>query len=380
MSNNRRDKKSTVNSLKKIAGQLNTEGVPKILKIESLVDHPDNDYVFGMEESDIKNMAEGIKQNGFRGAIEVWDLKNGKYMIYSGHVRKEGVVYNGGDEIRSFVYDYPDSETVRRRLFLGANIYGRNKLDINDPIHTARQVAYHRETLKKEGINKDLRSILAGEFGVSESNIQRYESILNLTPEIQEKTETGELPITVAAAMGSMDEETQEETVKGIEGLVQKFGKDAITRNDMTQIIKEVKKTGDVEGAVEKTAIKIKEKNTQDDENEVIIEEELKEETVSPFPMVETAVINNDDELPKKEQWNPSIEDDEEIMYDDFLDEEENIVEEENNNDKIMIEASEKMMNALAANYQYTDTKKVLRELENTKILIEKEISRLHKQ
>ena len=356
MGNNRREKRGTMNSLKQIAGQLNTEGIPKMISLENLIEHPDNDYVFGMEEDDINNMAEGIKQNGFRGAIEVWDLKNGKYMIYSGHVRTEGVKRNGGTEIRCFVYEYPENEAERRRLFLGANIYGRNKLDINDPIHTARQIAYHRETLKMEGIEKDLRSVLATEFGISGSNIQRYESILNLTPEIQKMTEDGTLPITVAAAMGSMDEKMQEETVKAIEELKEELGEEAVTRNDMTAIVSEVKKTGDVEGAVNK----IKEKATQ------TVEET---ESVVPTPM-------------KTEAWQPEIEEDDDILYD--YDEEEEDIEKTDEKDvycdKIMMEVSEKMVNALTANYQYADTGRVLEELEHMKDLIEKEILRLHEQ
>lgn len=372
-SNNRREKKSTAMNLKKIAGQLNTEGVPKILKIDSLIDHPDNDYVFGVKEIDIVNMAMGIKQNGFRGAIEVWDLGDGTYMIYSGHVRKEGVKYNGGDEIRAFVYEYPESEAQRRRLFLGANIYGRNKLDVNDPVHMARQIAYHRETLKMEGVDKDLRSILASEFGISGSNIQRYEAILNLTPEIQEKTESGELPITIAAAIGGIkDEETQEETVKAIEEFKEEHGE--VTRDTMKNFVSEVKKTGDVKKAAER----LYQRSTPDDEaveaDEITTENDREAEPKeTPLPTVKTTT----------EQWKPEIEeDDNEIIYeDDFIDDtEENTVPEEPDNDKIVIEASEKMMDVLTANYEYANIEKVLKELEDVKTLIEEEIARLHKQ
>ena len=74
--------------------------------------------------------------------------------------------------------------------------------------------------------------------------------------------------------------------------------------------------------------------------------------------------------------------DDDEIIY-DYDDEEEEIEktdEKEVYCDKIMMEVSEKMVNALKANYQYADRDKVLEELEYMKDLIEKEISRLHEQ
>ena len=53
-----------------------------MLDSSSLVEHPDNEYLFGMEG--IERLAEGMRKVGFRGAIEVWDMKDGSFLIYSG--------------------------------------------------------------------------------------------------------------------------------------------------------------------------------------------------------------------------------------------------------------------------------------------------------
>ena len=69
-------------ALKNLVNQKATMNDTEMLQISHLVEYPDNEYVFGMEG--IERLANAIKANGFKGAIEVWDMGDGEYMIYSG--------------------------------------------------------------------------------------------------------------------------------------------------------------------------------------------------------------------------------------------------------------------------------------------------------
>lgn len=256
--------------------------ISQMIEIEKLIPHPDNEYLFGMNENDIDNMIEGIKKNGFKGAIEAWDLKDGTYMIYSGHIRTEAFKRMGKTEINAFIDPLPEKETVRRRLLLGANIYGRNKLNDADPVHMARQIAYMRETLKLEGLKNDYRTELAKEFNTSGSNIQRYEAIIRLNEDIQEKVNQAKIPLTVGASVSAMNEEMQDKTIKAIEKLKEDVGENVITRNVMQNIVSEIKKNGEVEEVIEnhKNALVLLKKEDDDNTSLTIECVELEQENL----------------------------------------------------------------------------------------------------
>ena len=65
-------------ALKNLVNQKATMDDTKMLQISHLKEYPDNEYVFGMEG--IERLANGIESNGFKGAIEVWDMGNGEYI------------------------------------------------------------------------------------------------------------------------------------------------------------------------------------------------------------------------------------------------------------------------------------------------------------
>lgn len=156
-----------------------------MIEMEKLLDNPDNEYLFGMKEEDIEYAAHGILENGFKGAIEVYDRKDGMYEIYSGHIRKYAGLRNGMKEIPCLVYPMPETEAEKRRNLLGANLFGRNKLDSSNPILVARQIQYHEETLRLEEFKGDMRAELAKEFGISGSQIYKYQALLGLIEPLQ---------------------------------------------------------------------------------------------------------------------------------------------------------------------------------------------------
>lgn len=200
-------------TLKRIANKQCTMDDTRILDTSSLKEHPDNEYLFGMEGID--RLAEGMKKVGFKGAIEVWDLKDGTYLIYSGARRNRANTLLGNATIKAFVYPYPETETERRRELLGANIYGRNAVQRDNAIYTARQISYLRETIRMERENgtyegEKTREELAKEFGTSPSNIYKYESLLKLNSRAQEAVASGELQLAQGSSMSVLADNYQD--------------------------------------------------------------------------------------------------------------------------------------------------------------------------
>ena len=70
-----------------------------MLDSSCLTEHPDNEYLFGMEG--IERLAEGMRKVGFKGAIEVWDMKDGTYQIYSGARRNRANTLLGNSRIKA---------------------------------------------------------------------------------------------------------------------------------------------------------------------------------------------------------------------------------------------------------------------------------------
>ena len=267
----------------------NTKVIVK-LPIDKLVDHPDNEYLFGMKQEDIDHMAEGIAQNGFKDPIEVYDNQDGTYLIYSGHIRKYGAIKSGMTEIDAIVYDKPEENVIRREL-LGANLFGRNRIDNSDPILVARQLEYHTETLHIEGFLGNRRKQVAKEFGFkSDANVHKYVALLSLIPELQKKVSERLISYSGISTAAQMTEEQQEQLNELLE---QKLDNDTVTRSELEDIIKKIRTGGsgeNIDGQFDETDYpeilpeEEKEDNHTDKDNlpEVPSVERITEETSEP--------------------------------------------------------------------------------------------------
>lgn len=234
-------------ALKNLVNQKATMDDTKMLQISHLKEYPDNEYVFGMEG--IERLANGIESNGFKGAIEVWDMGDGEYMIYSGARRTRAFQMLGHETIKAFVYPYPESETLRRRLFLGANIYGRDAIKKGDAIHTARQIDYLRKTIemeREEGTydGQKTREELAKEFGTKPSTIYKYESLLKLGERAQKAVVDGILQIAQGSSMSVLDEDKQSLILDAMELMKER---NIVSRRDEVQELIDVVKDHDGE-------------------------------------------------------------------------------------------------------------------------------------
>ncbi len=255
-------------ALESIARRMEDGEKEIIMKLDpELIDeHPDNEYLFGMPQEGIESLKKAMKKPDGTvvcdAPVLVWDTENGRYMAYSGHLRKRAFMEAGGKKIPAIVRKMPD-EAMQRRMLLGANIYGRNVNPVNskDPIHTARQINYMKATLVMEGYKGSMREQLAAEFQTSGSTIQRYESFFKLPEDVQEKVQNGEIPDTVAQAMGNMERGQVARTVEALERLKEEEGGVYFTRDNALKIVSEAKKEGDIKGVVDSMIYDTKEES-----------------------------------------------------------------------------------------------------------------------
>lgn len=261
-------------ALESIAKRIEDGEKEVITKIDPVLidEHPDNAYLFGMPEEGIESLKRAmIKADGTVACdapILVWDTGDGRYLAYSGHLRRRAFMEARGNKIPVVIRKLPD-EATQRRMLLGANIYGRNINPVNsrDPIHTARQIHYMKVTLAMEGFRGNMREQLAMEFHTSGSTIQRYESFYKLPDHVQEKVQSGELPDTVAQAMGSMETEQIGRAMDALEQLKKTENGAYFTRDNALKVISEAKKEGDVDHVVQD--IICENFNSPDDKKEI---------------------------------------------------------------------------------------------------------------
>lgn len=187
-------------------------GMVELIDVGLIDEHPDNEYLFGMPEEGIESLREAMTDSSGGVACDapvlVWDTGNGRYMVYSGHIRRRAFIVAGGKMIPAIVHRLPEKEAQRRRAVLGANLYGRNINSVNakNSFYVARQIDYMKETLKMEGFKGDMRAELAKEFQTSRSTIQHYHIISGLPRCVKERLADGRLLYSVARNFGRLDE------------------------------------------------------------------------------------------------------------------------------------------------------------------------------
>lgn len=211
----------------------------EVLRIELPLDvidpNPDNSEIFNME--DIDALADSIKRNGFRGAIEVFQKKDGRYEILAGHRRYVAAQKAGLSRIPCLIYMQPKDEIEKRSLLIDSNIYNREFT----PLDKARALNYQRETFRMEqekNPNLTIWDSMMKHFGMSRGSISTYLSIVELIPELQEMYAEQILPVYIAPTLASKAEDIQKKLWEGFKKLVaaQKPDADGKKRLSVAQI------------------------------------------------------------------------------------------------------------------------------------------------
>ncbi len=194
----------------------------RMISVYDMIPNPENHY--GIRE--IEKLAAQIKTTCNVEQLTVKPMPDGKYMIISGHRRREAVVqlleegFKGvGPEISCKVVTFSaigdkSAEEVEKQYLITANKGQRSYSTIDEQlweIDTLRPIVKkdYDADLKAGIISGPFRQYFAIYLGTSSSALQRLESLRNLTPRIRKDIDEGIITATAAAELAGLDQEKQ---------------------------------------------------------------------------------------------------------------------------------------------------------------------------
>ncbi len=168
--------------------------------------NPENTSIFNM--GDIESLAKRIEEEGFTSAILVFQKSDGRYEILSGHRRYEAMKLLKSKKIPADVLSGISSDTQRDLILLSSNMANRKLA----PIDMARAIEFYKGILKRDASFKgDKRKAIAEYFGITPSNVYRYEVILKLIPELQELCTKPNFPYSALTKAASLSNKEQKQ-------------------------------------------------------------------------------------------------------------------------------------------------------------------------
>ena len=198
--------------------------LPKIFDIplSEIDDFPGHPYRV-LDDEDMQNLMESIKDRGVITPAMVRKKDDGRYEMISGHRRKHASERLGLQTLRCEVVEVSRDEAII--LMIDSNAQRSEIL----PCDKGRAYKMKLEAIKRQGQRTDLTSDpvgpklersnteLAEESGDSTTQIKRYIRLTYLVPELQEFVDKGQMKMRPAVELSYLDEETQRDIVDRID-------------------------------------------------------------------------------------------------------------------------------------------------------------------
>ena len=196
--------------------------LPKIFDIplSEIDDFPDHPYRV-LDDEDMQNLMESIKDRGVITPAMVRKKDDGRYEMISGHRRKHASERLGLETLRCEVVEVSRDEAII--LMVDSNAQRSEIL----PCDKGRAYKMKLEAIKRQGQRTDLTSRPVGEkLSVaelaedaedSERQIHRYIRLTYLVDELQDFVDKGQMKMRPAVELSYLDEETQRDIVDRID-------------------------------------------------------------------------------------------------------------------------------------------------------------------
>ncbi len=272
------------------------------IKLDQIDPNPENSQLFNMEN--IEHLANIIKEEGFTTPIEVYKKKDGRYEISSGHRRYEAMKYLGKKTIPCLVFSGFSSDSQKERKLLSSNIAFRRL----SPLEFAKAIKCYKQILTKENYKGVKRAKVAEYFNITESNVHRYECLLNLIPELQEFCKRPSFPyssLRKASTLTKQEQLTLYKELIRIEAETRGIAEDEVDKDEI--VFSRIR----VEQIINNT-IKAKENAAKREQERSVVNTSPEEEFPMPAPVEEYADFLGDGiEI-------VADEDDEVVSYDDL--------------------------------------------------------------
>ena len=175
-----------------------------MLPLDQIDPNPDNEGLNGTEEID--ELAGAMKEDGFLGILVVVRKENARYEISWGHRRYLALKMNGETEAPCIVLD-KKSDIEKAKLLLRGNM---NLRDVT-PLITAKRIDYYiQHVFKPSGEKGKAKDAAAKFFGISPSNVHRYQCILKVNKDLQNLTSDIEFPFSALQKAVNLDADGQD--------------------------------------------------------------------------------------------------------------------------------------------------------------------------
>lgn len=199
--------------------------LPKIFDIplSEIDDFPGHPYRV-LDDEDMQNLMESIKDRGVITPAMVRKKDDGRYEMISGHRRKHASERLGLETLRCEVVEVSRDEAII--LMVDSNA----QRSVILPCDKGRAYKMKLEAIKRQGQRTDLTSTpvgpklgersydeLAEQVGDSHTQIQRYIRLTYLVDELQDFVDKGQMKMRPAVELSYLDEETQRDIVDRID-------------------------------------------------------------------------------------------------------------------------------------------------------------------
>ena len=199
--------------------------LPKIFDIplSEIDDFPDHPYRV-LDDEDMQNLMESIKDRGVITPAMVRKKDDGRYEMISGHRRKHASERLGLKTLRCEVVEVSRDEAII--LMVDSNA----QRSVILPCDKGRAFKMKLEALKRQGQRTDLTStpaacklkgetadIVGKQAGESGDQVRRFIRLTYLIKELQDFVDKGQMKMRPAVELSYLDEETQRDIVDRID-------------------------------------------------------------------------------------------------------------------------------------------------------------------
>ena len=199
--------------------------LPKIFDIplSEIDDFPGHPYRV-LDDEDMQNLMESIKDRGVITPAMVRKKDDGRYEMISGHRRKHASERLGLETLRCEVVEVSRDEAII--LMVDSNA----QRSVILPCDKGRAYKMKLEAIKRQGQRTDLTStptacklkgetadIIGEQAGESGDQVRRFIRLTYLVPELQEFVDKGQMKMRPAVELSYLDEETQRDIVDRID-------------------------------------------------------------------------------------------------------------------------------------------------------------------
>ena len=187
------------------------------IPLSEIDDFPNHPYKV-VDNENMQELSESIKEYGVSQPVIVRKKENGRYEMISGHRRKRASELAGKEDILAIIKDLTDEEATI--LMVDSN---ENQREEVLPSEKAFAYKMKLEAIKRQGERKDLTSApvvqksdnmtsrerIAEESGESREQIRRYIRLTELIPEILDMVDEKKIAFRPAVEISYLSEDNQ---------------------------------------------------------------------------------------------------------------------------------------------------------------------------